>query len=359
MKILIINNSSGGLYNFRRQLIKELVDRGNQVKLLIPFNSRLNELKEIGTELIETPIERRSLNPFGDYSLYKLYSSIIKEEKPDLIITYTIKPNIYAGRIAAKKNIPYATNITGLGTAFESGSALKYIAIKMYKTALKKAKVVFFENRENCNTFLKLGIVNEKQYCVLPGAGVDIDYFSYQTYPEIIDNTNFIFIGRVMKEKGIDELFSAVRRLYLEGVRCRLTVLGGCEEHYEEEMRKYSSEGWMEYLGHQLDVREYIKQSHCFVLPSWHEGMANTNLECAAMGRPIITSNIPGCMEAVDNGVSGFLCEKQNADDLYQKLKHFISLPYDKQKAMGLAGRKRMEEIFDKKKVIEQTIERL
>ena len=163
-------------------------------------------------------------------------------------------------------------------------------------------------------------------------------------------------MGRIMAEKGIDELFEAMQHLVSDGINCELHLLGSYEENYKAKIEKYEAEGWLHYYGYQKDVRPFIEESHCFVLPSWHEGMANTNLECAASGRPVITSNIYGCLEAVEDEVSGYLCEKQNADDLYRVMKQFTKLSYDERKAMGLAGRKRMEMLFDKRDVVKDTM---
>ena len=228
----------------------------------------------------------------------------------------------------------------------------------MYKVGCKKAKVVFFENTDNCKLFIDEKIVNAPRTCLLNGAGVDLDYFQMMDYPDGSE-TRFLFIGRVMKEKGIDELFSAMKQLVAEGYNCSLDVVGPYEDDYKHIIEQYQREGWLRYHGFQKDVRPYIAKCHCSVLPSWHEGMANTNLESAASGRPVITSNIHGCMEAVEDGVSGFLCEKQNAEDLYQVMKRFIELPYEERKNMGLAGRKRMEKKFDKGKVVEETMKGL
>ena len=173
------------------------------------------------------------------------------------------------------------------------------------------------------------------------------------------ERVKFLFMGRIMAEKGIDELFEAMKKLVSEGFNCELDLLGFPEEDYKEKIERYEEEGWLHYYGYQKDVRPYIERCHCFVLPSWHEGMANTNLECAAMGRPVITSSIHGCMEAVEDGVSGYLCEKQNMDSLYQMMKKFIALSDKEHKAMGLAGREHMEKFFDKKIVIERTMSKL
>lgn len=204
--------------------------------------------------------------------------------------------------------------------------------------------------------FLDEKIITRNQTCLLNGAGVNLEHFSLLEYTQDCEKTRFLFIGRVMKEKGIDELFEAMEKLITDGVKCSLDIVGNYEEDYADQIKKYESDGWLHYRGFQKDVRPFIENCHCFVLPSWHEGMANTNLECAASGRPLITSNIAGCREAVVNGESGFLAEKHNVNSLYEAMKKFTKLSYDERKAMGLVGRKHMVNAFDKKKVVEETI---
>ena len=187
---------------------------------------------------------------------------------------------------------------------------------------------------------------------------MNLEKYKVAPYPSG-EKIKFLFMGRIMAEKGIDELFQAMKKLVSEGYDCELDLIGFSEENYKEKIERYEKEGWLHYYGYQKDVRPYIERCHCFVLPSWHEGMANTNLECAAMGRPVITSNIQGCMEAVDEGLSGYLCQRQDADELFKVMKKFSMLSYNERKAMGLAGRKRMEEIFDKKKVVKDTVKYL
>lgn len=358
MKILILTNYDVGLYQFRKELIAELL-KENEVYISLPGGKLVKPLVDMGCVFIDTSLDRRGVNPLTDFKLIRSYKKILKSVSPDLVITYTIKPNVYGGYICGQRNISYAVNITGLGTAFQNEGLLKSFVTFLYKRGLKKAKVIFFENSGNMQVFIDEGIVTPDKCCLLNGAGVNIDRYYLAEYPKDNQTTNFLFMGRVMKEKGVDELFEAMHRLYEENTPCKLTVLGGYEEDYESVIDKYTKEGWLNYYGYQENVIPFIVKSHCFVLPSWHEGMANTNLECASMGRPVITSNIHGCKEAVDNEVSGFLCEKQNAVDLYRVLKKFVSLPYEERRAMGLAGRKRMEEMFDKRKVINKTIEKL
>lgn len=357
MKILILANNDVGLYQFRRELIEELL-RENEVYISLPYGDFIPKLQEMGCCYIDTFMERRGMNPIRDLRLLFSYLGMMKKLQPDLVITYTIKPNVYGGFAARLQGIPYFINITGLGTAFQHDGLLRKLVTWMYKLSCKKAKVVFFENSENRRIFLDEKIVNEEQTCLLNGAGVNLSHYQLQDYPggEI---TKFLFVGRVMKEKGIEELFTAMKRLIAEGILCCLDILGGYEEDYKDRMEAYAAEGWLHYHGYQADVRPFIAQCHCFVLPSWHEGMANTNLECAASGRPVITSNIHGCMEAVEDGVTGFLCEKKNPEDLYQVMKQFTEMPSEQRKAMGLSGRELMEALFDKKLVVEKTINHL
>ena len=355
MNILILANYDVGLFCFRKELIEELL-KNNTVFISLPYGELVEPLKNMGCVFIDTPLERRGINPIKDFALLLRYYKILKKQKPDLVITYTIKPNVYGGFVCRLLKIPYAANITGLGTAFQGKGILRKLVTLMYKVGLKKAKTVFFENSENRQIFIDEKIVKEGKICLLNGAGVNIEHFGVAEYPEDDGTTKFLFVGRVMKEKGIDELFKAMKLLREDGVNCILDVVGGCEEDYTEKLKGYESEGWLNYHGYQKDVRPFIKNASCFVLPSWHEGMANTNLECSAMARPVITSNIHGCLEAVEDGVTGFLCEKQNAEMLYNTMNRFCNLTYAEKKNMGLSARRRMEEIFDKKKVVEETI---
>lgn len=362
MKILVICNSASGLSDFRGMLLRKLTLTDNEVLAIVPIVNTPTEQKAEESleaeqiQLIHIPMERRGMNPVKDFKLLLAYIKAIHNQKPDLVITYTIKPNAYGGIACQLCSVPYAINVTGLGTAFQGNGMLRKFVTVLYKIAFHKAKVVFFENEGNRDVIVNAGIIDEERTCVLHGAGVDLEKFPYLEYPQDNDCIRFLFIGRVMQEKGIDELFAAMRMLCQDGVNCHLDILGGFDEDYSERIKECEAEDWLSYHGYQSDVRPFIAASHCFVLPSWHEGMANTNLECAATGRPVITSNIHGCMEAVEDGVTGFLCEKQNAEDLYRVMKRFTELSREERASMGLAGRRRMEEIFDKRKVVEMTI---
>ena len=354
MKILILTNFDVGLYQFRRELLTALLAK-HEVVISLPDGDLVRPLEALGCRFIDTPLDRRGINPVTDLKLFRTYRRMLKAEKPDLVITYTIKPNIYGGMACRMAKVPYAVNITGLGTTFQNDGWLRRLVTFLYRTALKKAKVVFFENGVNRDIFVKERIVPETKCCLLNGAGVNLERYPFLPYTKG-GQVRFLFMGRVMQEKGIDELFGAMERLHQEGMDCSLDVLGYYEEDYAETIRRCEEQGWLHYHGYQSDVRPFIEQAHCFVLPSWHEGMANTNLECAAMGRPVITSDIPGCREAVIAGKTGLLCRAKDTDSLYGQLRQFLTLTPEERSAMGQAGRAHMEEVFDKKKVVGETI---
>lgn len=360
-KVLILANSSSGLYDFRNELICEL-GKQYQVVVSVPVESsgkdKCSHLEKIGCRIIPTDIDRRGLNPVTDFKLFLKYRGLLRREKPDLVITYTIKPNIYGGLACRIKRIPYGVNITGLGTTFQKKGMLRRLVTGLYRMVLSKAGVVFFENAANRQVFIEEKIVAKSKTVLLNGAGVNLERYAFRPYPET-GPVRFLFVGRVMQEKGINELFSAMDRLYGAGADCTLDVLGGYEEDYADTIRHYEEKGWLRYHGYQPDVRPFIEKAHCFVLPSYHEGMANTNLECASMGRPLITSDIPGCKEAVIDGKSGLLCRVRDAESLHDAMSRFLTLSAAEKRSMGIIGREHMEKVFDKRLVVAETVRHL
>lgn len=358
MKILVVANFDVGLYKFRKELLQKLIDDGNEVYISLPNGDLIQPLVDIGCVFLETNLDRRGMNPIEDLNLISAYGKILSKIKPDMVITYTIKPNVYMGILCGIKKIPYVINITGLGTAFQSHGAVLRMFVTLYKFACKKAKTVIFENSENKLVFTENRIVKENQCLLNNGAGVNLDEYSFKEYPNE-KSVRFLFVGRIMKEKGIDELFQAAKKIKSEYKNLEFDVVGMYEDDYKQIVDDLTEKGIINFYGYQEDVRSFIENAHCFVLPSWHEGMANTNLECGAMGRPIITSNIHGCLEAVIDGKTGYLAEPKNADDLYAKMKKFIELPYEEKIKMGKASHDHIAEVFDKKKVVEKTIEKI
>jgi galacturonosyltransferase len=276
-----------------------------------------------------------------------------------MVITYSIKPNVYAGYACQRLDIPYSVNVQGLGTAFEK-QPIATVATVMYKMALRKAHTVFFENAVNAEAFEQKGIIKAEKETILNGAGVNLDYYKLQPYPSEKDGIHFLYLGRIMKEKGIDELFDVAKRLKEKyGDKVVFDMVGFFEDEYKDIVEKLAEDGIINFHGFQSEPRPFYEKSHCVVLPSYHEGMSNVLLEAAATGRAVITTDIPGCREAVKEGENGFLCKKMDNDSLYKCMEKFIFITSDERKKMGLNGRKKMEEEFDKEKVVNRTIDKI
>ena len=283
---------------------------------------------------------------------------MLDEIQPDLVITYSIKPNIYMGSACKAKGIPYVTNVQGLGTAFEK-PVLSSVVSVMYRSALRKARTVFFENEENAQFFLHKNIISAQQMKVLPGAGINLDEYPY--VPMQDDGVcSFLFVGRIMKEKGVDEFFAAAKTIKAEfGEMVAFDVVGFYEDAYKETVDQLVADGVINFHGFQTDVHPFYEAADCVVLPSYHEGMSNVLLEGAATGRTLITSDIPGCREAVEDGVSGYLCPAKDADALYEAMRRFVELPENCRGELGRRGRERMEQRFSKTAVVAETIKHL
>ena len=353
-KILILSNHSFMLWQFRRELVAAMIANGMEVTIGVPFGEHIEDFRDLGCRLVNIPVDRRGINPVRDLSLFRQYRQLLRSLQPDMVITYSIKPNIYAGFACRMLKIPYCVNVQGLGTAFQK-SLIRNIVTVMYRVALKKAKVVFFENSGNAEIFRTKKITPKSQQVILPGAGINLEHYTLQPYPSN-DPIRFLYLGRLMKEKGMDELFAAVKMLYDDCYDIRLDLVGFFEDAYKEQVEALCSQGIAQFHGFQSDPRPYYAAADCLVLPSYHEGMSNVLLEAAATGRPLVTSYIPGCREAVEEGRTGFTCRPRDPESLYEAMKKVIALSREDRVSMGLAGRARMEEIFDKNAVVETTL---
>lgn len=355
MKILILTNHSYMLFQFRRELIEKLLEN-NKIVIGTPFGDHIADFRAMGCRMLDIPIDRRGINPKTDLELYKQYKRVIKEEKPDKVITYSIKPNIYAGFACRIEKIPYYVNVQGLGTAFQK-KGLATVVTMMYKVALKKAQRVFFENEANAQEFINRRILKEDKIVVLHGAGVNLEKFVYQPYPREDDGIHFLYLGRIMKEKGMDELFQAAKNLKAKyGDKIVFDIVGFFEDEYKATVEQLEKDGIIVFHGFQADPRPFYAMAHCVVLPSYHEGMSNVLLEAAATGRAVITSDIPGCREAIEDDKNGFLVEVKSSDKLEKAMEKFLSCSMDERRNMGLYGRAYMERVYDKKLVVEATL---
>lgn len=354
-KILIITNHSYMLYRFRLELIQALM-KNHEVVLSMPFVGHEDDFQALGLRCINTDVDRRGINPKTDFRLFLTYRRLLKDERPDLVITYSIKPNIYGGLACCMAGIPYCANVQGLGTAFQRKGLAQFVTF-LYRLALGKARTVFFENRANADEFLNRHILPAGKETVLPGAGINLKKYTYIPYPRN-DAVHFLYLGRIMQEKGMDELFTAIQRLHEEfGNKVVLDLVGFFEDAYKSQVEQLQKSGIAVFHGFQSDPIPFYAAADCVVLPSYHEGMSNVLLEAASIGRPVITSDIPGCREAVDDGVSGYLCKVRDAQSLYEQMRRIVSLSADTRQSMGQAAREKMVREFEKGQVVQKTLD--
>lgn len=351
-KVLIVANSDSGLYNFRKELVQKLLE-DHQVVLCLPAGDYTETFREMGCEYIDCSFDRHGKNFLKELKLLRFYKKILKRERPDIVLTYTIKPNIYAGMACASLGIPYVANITGLGTAVENGGLLQKITLILYKRGLRKAKKVFFQNTENRDFMLKNGVV-KGNYDLLPGSGVNLERFRLLPYPDS-DKIEFLFIARVMKEKGIDQYLDAAKRIREQYPNTVFHVCGSCEQNYQEKLKDYHEKGIIVYHGRVNNIAAMHEISSCTIHPTYYpEGLSNVLLESLASGRPIITTDRAGCREVVEDGINGFVVNQKDSCDLIEKIERFLALSIQERRQMGIAGRAKVEREFDRKIVIEK-----
>lgn len=353
MKILILANNDVGLYKFRRELLEELI-KENEVYICLPNGEFVKEMTNMGTKFIPCELlDRHGTNLVKELKLISFYKRILKEYTPDIVFTYTIKPNVYGGIACNKYKVPYVVNITGLGTAVENAGIMQRITLILYKKGLKSAQKVFFQNIENQNFMLEHKVVNGK-YDLLPGSGVNLNQYAVMEYPTG-DTIDFVFIARVMKEKGIDQYLDAAKYIRKKYPNTRFHVCGACEQDYKETLDKLSEQGMIQYHGLVKDITAIHKISSCTIHPTYYpEGLSNVLLESCACGRPIITTNRAGCREVVNDGVNGFVIKEKNSQDLIEKIEKFLALSYKARMNMGLAGRKKVEREFSRQIVVDK-----
>lgn len=357
MKIVICINTAWNILNFRRGLIEALLQDGHQVIALAPRDPFANELVAIGCQFVDMPMPNGGTNPIEDLRLLSRMKVYFRAERPDMLLSYTAKPNIYGSMAAKAAGVPVINNVAGLGAAFISKSLLTVVVKILYRHALRTSDRVFFQNSTDRDLFLAERLVDVKQTDLVPGSGIDLQRFQPQVKEGATGPFRFLLIGRMLRDKGVVEFVEAARQLGRRHLNVEFALLGAADYDNpaaisRRQVDEWVNEGVVTYLGTRKDVREEIAASDCVVLPSYREGTPRTLLEAAAMAKPIVTTDAVGCREVVAHGENGLLCRVADAADLADKLEQMLLLGDDTRAAMGIAGRLKMQREFDEKLVI-------
>ncbi len=305
MKILLLANTVGVIYKFRFELVETLIEKGHEVHV-IAYNENedyyVSEMKKIGVSFYNVEITRRGKNPFSELVLIYNYYKNIRKINPNFTYIYTIKPNIYGSLICRILNINYVNTVTGVGTSFQNTNILAFLLKNLLKISFDKSKKVFFQNKDNLDLFLKLGIVKESNVCLVAGSGVNVDKYQPMKKTIVKNYPVILFIGRIMKEKGIYEYLEVSKHFFDKKIKVEFQVLGQCEEEEAyQKVLEYHKENYITYMGVVDDTRDIIKNCDIVINPSWHEGMSNVLLEAGAMGKILIGSDISGIREIIND----------------------------------------------------------
>jgi len=358
MKIVIALNTAWNLVNFRAGLIRALVAEGYEVVAVAPDDEYAPRLAELGCRFVALPMDNKGTHPGRDLLLWFRFLNLLRHERPDVFLGYTVKPNVYGSLAAHVLGIPVVNNIAGLGAVFIRDNWLTRLVRRLYKTALSRSRHVFFQNNEDMQMFVKRGLVVVDKVSRLPGSGINLDTFGF-TPMQPLENRPFCFllVARLLWDKGVGEYVEAARIVRRKYPTAKFQLLGFLDVKNptavsSAQMDDWVKEGVVEYLGVVDDVKPYLAAADCVVLPSYREGVPRSLLEAAAIGRPVVTTDAVGCRDAVDDGVNGLLCRVADAADLAEKLLRMIEMPPEARARMGLSGRKKMELEFDEKIVI-------
>ena len=364
-KVVITANTTWNLVNFRSGLISNLLKNGFDVIALAPEDGYCERLKRLGCRYIPLAMDNKGTHPVHDFQLLLGFLKVFLRERPDAILAYTVKPNVYGSLAAQMAGVPVINNISGLGTAFIRGGWMAALVSLLYRVGLSRSKRVFFQNDDDRTLFLDKGLVKRAQGDLLPGSGIDLVHFDARNYEVVEHNESelvFLMVARLLWDKGVREYVDAARIVKKRYPETRFQLLGFLDVQTQtavprEDVELWVREGIVEYLGTSDDVRPFLAASDCVVLPSYREGTPRSLLEAAAMAKPLIATDVPGCREVVQDGVNGYLCEVCNANDLANKMLQLIALPSQLRLQMGSQSRNIAETRFDEQIVIRKYLE--
>lgn len=357
MRILFLSNSIGGLMNFRRELIEELVEKGNNVLIGSSIERDPIYFRDLGCKIYPLTMSQRGMNPFKELKLIYDYKRLLNSTQPDIVLSYTIKPNIYGSIACRAYGIPIISSVTGLGTAVEGKGFIQNVTCRLLKYALKSTDHIFFQNRESLDFFCDKGI-EPKSSSIIAGSGVNLEKFQFKCYPPKDEKIKFLFTGRILERKGVKLYIEAATTLKKEFPDVEFHLIGIKDDpELSALVENYHQSGTIIFHGQQSDVRPFIANIHCQIHPTYYpEGMSNVLLESAAVGRPAITTDRSGCKEIVEDGITGYIVPQHSLEALIEKMRIFINLSWEKKKEMGEAARLKVERDFDRRKVVDRYI---
>ncbi|TPM37569.1 glycosyltransferase family 4 protein [Mesorhizobium sp. B2-3-4] len=359
-KIVISINTSWNVVNFRKGLIETLLGRGYDVVVVAPKDEYSSLIPRMGCRYVEIEIDNSGTSPFRDFALLWRYWRILRREKPLAFVGFTIKPNVFGSMAANLNGIAVINNISGLGTVFVRGGLLQRIAKALYRLALARSRVVFFQNDDDRMLFVEARIVRKERTALLPGSGVDLLRFSPSPRERAPSSPIvFLMVARLLWDKGVGEFVEAARLVRRQAPTARFQLLGFLDVENRTavsraQVEQWVEEGLVEYLGATDDVRPFLAAADCVVLPSYREGTPRSLLEAAAMAKALIATDVPGCKEVVDHAVNGFLCQVRDAGDLAKKMTEFTVMDGASRDAMGIESRRKVERQFSETIVVER-----
>lgn len=362
MKIVFSSNSSWSIYNFRRNLLYHLSLKGYDLILIAPPGEYLDKLRDLGYKTDSIRIDSSSTGIFSNLRLLLDLFRLYKLEKPDLVLHNAIKPNIYGALVCRWLNIPVINNISGLGSMFMNRNVYSYLGKIFYRVSQKKVNRVFFQNSSDLSLFIENNIVNKHQCVLIPGSGIDLERFKPKENILKDEKIKFCFVGRLLGDKGIFEYICAAKKIKSKYLDTEFYILGELYLQNPTSVSQSTLDEWINqriviFLGKTDSVEDELYKFDCIVLPSYREGLSRVLLEAASMAIPIITTNVPGCREVVEDNKNGFLCKVKDSDDLSRQMEKIIGLSIEERKQMGLCGRVKVEKEFDEKVVIQQYLE--
>ncbi len=355
VKIAFVANTCWNIYNFRRGLVHHFLKNGNEVVVLAPKDEYSDKLVKWGVKWINTPLEGTGANPIKDLGYLITLNKALKNEKPEIVLSFTIKSNIYSSFAGKLNRIPVICNVSGLGTVFLVKGITGNVAIRLYKLAFRFCSHILFQNDADKEMFTSIIPVDQSKISLVPGSGIDLDKFKPVPLNESRPNS-FVMISRVIVEKGVRE-FAEAASYFAKEENVQFTLIGKFDAEHARSIEKaeldhWVNSKWLDYYNHSDSIAQVIATHEAVVLPSYREGMSRTLLEGAASGRPLIATNVPGCREVVRDGYNGFLCEVQNAKSLRDKIKLFLSMSTQEKELLAANSRSLVEETFDEKIVI-------